>query len=273
MLAGHETMAGINIGVNAVLGQQVFPGALRQIRITAGGQQHVIGVQQRLGHGAGDHLKGDVQIPVPPQEAAHENPDVTSIAQLVAAGDPQPTAYRQAALVQLGSRVIAGFQQLRQLPASVRISARPSRSNSGLPRLFSKLFSRADRAATETPIFWAAAETDPSSAIRGLAERFPEEAARYASSYDVAGDEELAMRRYLLNPMNFIVSGEQSAAARHFRIRVGAADADTSLSIAMTLAIRLANAGIDTDYALVWDQPHCDADYPGELQDWIETLC
>jgi hypothetical protein len=40
----------------------------------------------------------------------------------------------------------------------------------------------------------------------------------------------------------------------------------------MTLALKLAEIGIDTDYQLVWDQPHCEADYPGELVAWIEQL-
>jgi hypothetical protein len=40
----------------------------------------------------------------------------------------------------------------------------------------------------------------------------------------------------------------------------------------MTLAVKLANAGYDTDYELVWDRPHENADYPGEVQDWIESL-
>ena len=111
-------------------------------------------------------------------------------------------------------------------------------------------------------------------AIAGLTDRFPEEAARYAAEYLAAeGDEALAERRYLINPMNFLKSGEDCARARHFRLRVGASDADTSLSIAMTLALKLAGEGIDTDYALVWDLPHCDADYPGEVQDWIERIC
>ncbi len=111
--------------------------------------------------------------------------------------------------------------------------------------------------------------------IRGklLKDRFPEEAARCEREYDVAGDRELAERRYLINPMNFIGTEEKSVQARHFRIRVGAADADTSLSIAMTLAVRLKNAGLDTDYALVWDLLHCDADYPGGIQDWIDSIC
>lgn len=109
-------------------------------------------------------------------------------------------------------------------------------------------------------------------AVLALKDRFPEEAARYGEAYDVGGDEALALRRFLINPMNFVGAAEKSTAAKHFRIRVGAADADTSLSIAMTLAVKLANAGIDTDYALVWDLPHCDADYPGELTDWIDSL-
>ncbi len=109
-------------------------------------------------------------------------------------------------------------------------------------------------------------------AARELADRFPEEAERYGRAYDVGGDEALALRRYLINPMNFAGTAEKSTTAEHFRIRLGASDADTSLSIAMTLAVKLANSGIDTDYALVWDLPHCDADYPGELQDWIDSL-
>ena len=64
-----------------------------------------------------------------------------------------------------------------------------------------------------------------------------------------------------------------STRAKHFRIRVGAGDADTSFSIAMTLAVRLANAGLDADYALVWDQPHSEADYPGEVLQWIGRIC
>ncbi len=110
-------------------------------------------------------------------------------------------------------------------------------------------------------------------AICRLKDQFPCEAAEYGPAYDVGADRELALRRYLINPMNFIGTEEKSRTAGHFRIRVGAADADTSLSIAMTLAVRLANAGIDTDFAFVWDLPHCDADYPGEILDWINHIC
>ena len=111
------------------------------------------------------------------------------------------------------------------------------------------------------------------TAVAGLQASFPEEAAEYEKAYDVGSDLQLAERVYLINPMNFIGTAEQSRQAEHFRIRVGASDADTSLSIAMTLAVRLQNAGFPVDYALVWDQPHSEADYPGEVLSWIDRIC
>lgn len=53
---------------------------------------------------------------------------------------------------------------------------------------------------------------------------------------------------------------------------MGASDADTAFTISLALALRLANTGKTVDYALVWDKPHCQADYPGEVCDWIERL-
>ena len=109
--------------------------------------------------------------------------------------------------------------------------------------------------------------------IGSLAQDFPEEAARYQAAYTLCMNEELATRIRLLNPMNFIGTTEKSTQAKHYRIRAGARDADTSLSISMTLALKLANAGCGTvDYAIVWDQPHSEADYPGEVLDWIDRI-
>ncbi|ORX78482.1 hypothetical protein BCR32DRAFT_282228 [Anaeromyces robustus] len=111
------------------------------------------------------------------------------------------------------------------------------------------------------------------SAIGRLKDLFPDEYGRYFSSWaNVAGDKELAERRYLINPMNYIGSDEKTSMAKHFRIRVGAKDADTAFTISMALALKLAEQDIDTDYALVWDLPHCEADYPGEICDWIDSI-
>ena len=43
--------------------------------------------------------------------------------------------------------------------------------------------------------------------------------------------------------------------------------------VSLMLALALENAGKTVDFAFVWDQPHCEADYPGEVCDWIEKLC
>lgn len=96
---------------------------------------------------------------------------------------------------------------------------------------------------------------------------------RNASHLGAAGDTALTLQKYLNNPLNFIGTEEKSDQAKYYRIRVGASDADTSFMIGMTLALKLANAGKPVDYALVWDKPHCEADYPGEVCDWIESIC
>ncbi|MGM9607497.1 MAG: hypothetical protein ACI3XJ_08355 [Oscillospiraceae bacterium] len=112
-------------------------------------------------------------------------------------------------------------------------------------------------------------------AVAELAEQFPEEAARYQAAFAQAkGDADLAERVRLYNPLAFIGTGGESRQAEHYRIRVGASDADTSFTIGMTLALRLVNANCGSvDYALVWEQPHCEADYPGEVCDWIASIC
>lgn len=112
-------------------------------------------------------------------------------------------------------------------------------------------------------------------AIAQLQERYPEEYARYYEAFaKAAGDEGLAKRVYLFNPLNFIGTEEKSNQAKHYRVRVGGKDADTATTISMSLALKLANANCGSvDYAIVWDQPHCDADYPGEVCDWIASIC
>ncbi|MCD8014740.1 MAG: hypothetical protein LUG99_16525 [Lachnospiraceae bacterium] len=116
--------------------------------------------------------------------------------------------------------------------------------------------------------------TEIAGAIAELKEQFPEEYAKYYPAYVLAaGDKALTHQKYLNNPLNFIGTDETSDQAKYYRVRVGASDADTSFIIGMTLALELANAGKPVDYALVWDKPHCEADYPGEVCDWIESIC
>ncbi|MCD8337127.1 MAG: hypothetical protein LUD18_07615 [Lachnospiraceae bacterium] len=116
--------------------------------------------------------------------------------------------------------------------------------------------------------------TDVAKAIESLKTQFPEEYGTYYPAYVLAtGDTGLTRQKYLNNPLNFIGTEEKSDQAKYYRVRVGASDADTSFMISMTLALELANASKTVDYALVWDKPHCEADYPGEVCDWIESIC
>ena len=117
--------------------------------------------------------------------------------------------------------------------------------------------------------------TAVAEAIAELKEAFPEECAQYGDAFSaVFHDPALAERVRIYNPMSFIGTQERSRQAQHYRIRVGANDADTSFSISMALALKLANANCGSvDYALVWEQPHCEADYPGEVCAWIDSIC
>ncbi len=112
-------------------------------------------------------------------------------------------------------------------------------------------------------------------AIAQLKEQFPAEHDRYWAAFAAAcEDEALKNRIHLFNPMDFIGTEEKSVQAKYFRIRVGGQDADTATTISMSLALKLQKYNCGTvDYAIVWDQPHCDADYPGEVCAWIASIC
>ena len=73
----------------------------------------------------------------------------------------------------------------------------------------------------------------------------------------------------MLNPTRYI--GEADT-AKHWRIRHGAFDRDTSLAIPTILAVLLQNNGYDVDFFLPWGLPHSgDYDLP-ELFAWIDSL-
>jgi len=59
----------------------------------------------------------------------------------------------------------------------------------------------------------------------------------------------------LLNPMRVIGDGMTSIAP-HWYIRHGARDRDTAFPIAINLATKLQNAGVDVNFKLPWNRPH-----------------
>ncbi len=74
----------------------------------------------------------------------------------------------------------------------------------------------------------------------------------------------------MMNPLSYVSS---PGCCTHWRIRHGSYDRDTSLAIPAILALLLANAGKDVDFAYPWGLPHSgDYDLP-ELFGWIDSIC
>ncbi len=115
--------------------------------------------------------------------------------------------------------------------------------------------------------------TSVAEAIAALRDDYPQEYAKYYEAYEkAASDEAQLQQKYLINPMNFIGTEEESRQAEYFRIRVGAQDADTSFTVGMMAALKLKEAGKEMDYSLVWDMPHTQADYDGDFIAWIDEI-
>lgn len=75
----------------------------------------------------------------------------------------------------------------------------------------------------------------------------------------------------MMNPMNYIAT-PYARTAKHWRIRAGTADKDTSHAISAILATRLMNTGHDVDYFQPWNQGH-GGDYDlTELFDWMDSV-
>ena len=74
----------------------------------------------------------------------------------------------------------------------------------------------------------------------------------------------------LLNPTKYIGKADT---AKHWRIRHGVFDRDTSLAIPVILATLLEKKGYDVDFFLPWGLPHS-GDYDlDELFAWIDRIC
>lgn len=83
--------------------------------------------------------------------------------------------------------------------------------------------------------------------------------------------EEVRENVRLLNPMRFIGEGMTSIAP-HWYIRHGARDRDTAFPIAINLATKLQNAGVEVNFKLPWNRPHS-GDYAlNELFSWITEI-
>lgn len=74
----------------------------------------------------------------------------------------------------------------------------------------------------------------------------------------------------MMNPLSYV---GQAGCTKHWRLRHGVFDRDTSLAIPAILAATLENKGYDVDFCLPWGMPHS-GDYDlQELFAWIDQLC
>lgn len=110
-------------------------------------------------------------------------------------------------------------------------------------------------------------------ALEELKDEFPNECKPLLDGFKrIDTDEELRKRIYLYNPYSYIGTEEKCDQCRHYRICVGGQDADTSHTISMGLACKLAEYYDDVTYKIIWDKPHCPADYEGDVVKWIESI-
>ena len=123
-----------------------------------------------------------------------------------------------------------------------------------------------------TPAFDSIYMNTPENELFGTSEtqyqHFTEFSRLHSASDGVLAAQEVVK---LMNPMNYI-GNKNNTVAKHFRIRHGAVDRDTSLAIPVVLATKLMNEGISVDFSLPWGTRH-DGDYDlVELFHWIENI-
>ncbi len=122
-----------------------------------------------------------------------------------------------------------------------------------------------------TPAFDDLHMDSPECEEFGDAEVFARHFTAFAAEHDDQGGELASAELIsLLNPTLYV---DNPSIAKHWRIRHGAFDRDTSLAIPVILATLLQNHGVDVDFALPWGLPHS-GDYDlEELFAWIDRLC
>ena len=105
-----------------------------------------------------------------------------------------------------------------------------------------------------------------------MARHFTDFAARQASGDDGATvDKDIPDLLALMNPMPFLAAGH-AGRARHWWIRVGAKDTDTSLTVVGNLTAQIEKLGDDVNTRFYWDEGHGANTDPGAFIDWIADL-
>jgi hypothetical protein len=84
-------------------------------------------------------------------------------------------------------------------------------------------------------------------------------------------DSDLPKKIDLMNPMYFIKQ-HNPGRSKHWWIRVGTKDSDTSLTVVGNLAAGLENLGDDVNALMYWDAGHGSNEDPGDFMTWIAQV-
>lgn len=76
----------------------------------------------------------------------------------------------------------------------------------------------------------------------------------------------------LMNPMHHLVGKPNPNRTRHWWIRLGTKDSDTSLTVSANLAAAAGNLGDDVNHLYYWDQGHGANTDPGDFIEWIAKV-
>lgn len=123
----------------------------------------------------------------------------------------------------------------------------------------------------DAPAFDALDLNSPENEEFGTPHRKARHFTAFSMAHSTAQDPQLAEPEVVrqMNPLAYIGS---AGTARHWRVRHGAADRDTSFAIPVILATTLQNKGYDVDFFLPWALPHSgEYDLP-ELFRWVDGL-
>ncbi|WP_326661462.1 subtype B tannase [Streptomyces sp. NBC_00385] len=85
-------------------------------------------------------------------------------------------------------------------------------------------------------------------------------------------DSDVPEKLDLMNPMYHLVKKRNPSRSKHWWIRVGTNDSDTSHVISANLAAALDNLGDDVNHSFYWDQGHATNADPGDFIAWVAKV-
>ncbi|WP_405735276.1 Tat pathway signal protein [Streptomyces sp. NBC_00028] len=95
---------------------------------------------------------------------------------------------------------------------------------------------------------------------------------RHAAGDSAHLDEDIPAKLHLMNPMYHLVDKVNAGRSRHWWIRLGTKDSDTSHTVAGNLSARLTDLGDDVDTSYYWDAGHGADQDPGDFIEWIASV-